>query len=105
MGADILYGFPYGRAFESESFLWPNVESYSVWICLDLFIIWVFSFVSFRMQDVEPGEPNSRLKPRWAAMSQGTYAIVLYVTMVCFLGASVAYDVVSYYQPSIFLIV
>lgn len=103
MGGDILYNFPYGRGFEWKSFLWPNVVYYSVWICLDLFNIWVFSFVSFRMQDVEPGEPNLRLKPPWAAMSQGIYAIVLCATVVIFLGASVAYDVVLYYRYPSFL--
>ena len=55
------------------------------------------------MHDVGPDEPTLRWKHRWAAMSQGTYAIVLYVTVVIFLGASVAYDVALYYRYPSFL--
>ena len=103
-GADILWTFPYARGFDDPSFFWPNVIYYIIWICLDLFIIWVFSFASLCMHDVEPDEPTLHWKHRWATMSQRKYAIVLYVTVVIFLGASVAYDVVLYYRPPAFLL-
>ncbi|KAM0796381.1 hypothetical protein BDR22DRAFT_524149 [Usnea florida] len=105
MGADILVSFPYYRGFGDPSFLRPSLASYSLWICLDLFIIWVFSFVSLCMHDVEPDEPTLHWKHRWTTMSDRKYAILLYVIVVILLGASVAYDVVLYYYryPGFFL--
>ena len=103
MGADLLWTFPYDLGFDEASFLWPNVIYYIIWISLDLFIIWVFSFASLRMHDVEPDEPTLHWKHRWANMSQRKYVIVLNVTVFLFLGASVAYDVVLYYRYPTFL--
>ena len=102
VGADVLYVFAYRRAFDDTSFLGIQVLSYAIWICFDLFIVWVFLFVSFCMEDVEPDVPTLVWKPRWAAMSQRTYAILLNVTVFIFLGVSVAYDVVLDYRPPAF---
>ena len=102
VSADALYTFPYERATsELTAFFGPDFLEYFTWFCLDLLIVWTFVLVTLRMQDMEPDEPSLHCL-RWRmSMSARTSTAMLVVTMFVFLGASVAYDVVTFYRPSV----
>lgn len=97
VGADVIYILPYRQNTYFLRFgLHILVAQYAIWVSLNLIIVGLFVFLTFRMQDIEPGE--GRLKLPWMQWCTGrAYITSLNVSVFILCGVSVAWDVSRYY--------